>query len=145
MIPRYSTPNMEKIWSTKNKYLIWLEVEILACEAMEKLKIIPKGTSKIIRDKANFDVDKVLEIEKETKHDVIAFLTNVAEYVGVNSKYIHQGLTSSDVLDTCLSVQLKDSSDILIKNLKKLIKSLEQKAQDNKRGKVFTKVIREKK
>jgi adenylosuccinate lyase len=123
---------MEKIWSTKNKYLIWLEIEILACEAMEKLKKIPKGTSKIIRKKANFNVDKVLEIEKTTKHDVIAFLTNVAEYVGVNSKYIHQGLTSSDVLDTCLSVQLKDSSDILIKSLNKLLKSLKQKAQENK-------------
>ena len=121
MIPRYSTPDMEKIWSVENKYKIWLEIETLACEAMEKQKIIPKGVSKDIRKKANFDIGRILEIEKETKHDVIAFLTNVAEYVGENSKYIHQGLTSSDVLDTCLSVQLKLSSEILIKNLKILL------------------------
>ena len=91
MIPRYSTPIMESIWETKTKYKIWLEIEILACEAMEKIGKIPKGTAKNIRAKANFNVDKVLEIEHETKHDVIAFLTNVAEYVGKNSKFIHKG------------------------------------------------------
>ena len=132
MIPRYSTSDMEYIWSTKNKYKIWLEIETLACEAMEKYNKIPKGTTKIIREKSNFNVDKILEIEKKTKHDVIAFLTNIAEYIGDSSKYIHQGMTSSDVLDTCLSVQLKESSDLIIKNLKVLLKSLKEKAFQNK-------------
>ena len=132
MIPRYSTAIMETIWETETKYKIWLEIEILACEAMEKIGKIPKGTSQNIRKKANFDVNKVLEIEKETKHDVIAFLTNVAEYVGKESKFIHQGMTSSDVLDTCLSVQLQNASKILIQSLKSLLISLKKKALDNK-------------
>ncbi len=132
MIPRYSTAIMESIWETETKYKIWLEIEILACEAMEKIGKIPKGTSQNIRKKANFDVNKVLEIEKETKHDVIAFLTNVAEYVGKDSKFIHQGMTSSDVLDTCLSVQLQNSSKIIISSLKRLLLSLKKKALDNK-------------
>ena len=132
MIPRYSTAIMETIWETETKYKIWLEIEILACEAMEKIGKIPKGTSQNIRKKANFDVNKVLEIEKETKHDVIAFLTNVAEYVGKESKFIHQGMTSSDVLDTCLSVQLQNSSKILIQNLKNLLMTLKKKALDYK-------------
>ena len=132
MIPRYSTAIMETIWQTETKYKIWLEIEILACEAMEKIGKIPKGTSQNIRKKANFDVNKVLEIEKETKHDVIAFLTNVAEYVGKESKFIHQGMTSSDVLDTCLSVQLRSSSKILIQSLKSLLITLKKKALDYK-------------
>ena len=132
MIPRYSTAIMETIWETETKYKIWLEIEILACEAMEKIGKIPKGTSQNIRKKANFDVNKVLEIEKETKHDVIAFLTNVAEYVGKESKFIHQGMTSSDVLDTCLSVQLQNSSKILIQSLKSLLINLKKKALDYK-------------
>ena len=132
MIPRYSTAIMETIWETETKYKIWLEIEILACEAMEKIGKIPKGTSQNIRKKANFDVNKVLEIEKETKHDVIAFLTNVAEYVGKESKFIHQGMTSSDVLDTCLSVQLQNSSKILIQSLKSLLITLKKKALDYK-------------
>ncbi len=132
MIPRYSTAIMESIWETKTKYKIWLEIEILACEAMEQIGKIPKGTSQNIRKKANFDVNKVLEIEKETKHDVIAFLTNVAEYVGKESKFIHQGMTSSDVLDTCLSVQLQSSSKILIQSLKSLLITLKKKALDYK-------------
>ena len=132
MIPRYSTAIMETIWETETKYKIWLEIEILACEAMEKIGKIPKGTSQNIRKKANFDVNKVLEIEKETKHDVIAFLTNVAEYVGKESKFIHQGMTSSDVLDTCLSVQLQSSSKILIQSLKTLLITLKKKALNYK-------------
>ena len=132
MIPRYSTAIMETIWETETKYKIWLEIEILACEAMEQIRKIPKGTSQNIRKKANFDVNKVLEIEKETKHDVIAFLTNVAEYVGKESKFIHQGMTSSDVLDTCLSVQLRSSSKILIQSLKTLLITLKKKALDYK-------------
>ena len=132
MIPRYSTAIMETIWETETKYKIWLEIEILACEAMEQIGKIPKGTSQNIRKKANFDVNKVLQIEKETKHDVIAFLTNVAEYVGKESKFIHQGMTSSDVLDTCLSVQLQNSSKILIQSLKSLLITLKKKALDYK-------------
>ena len=128
MIPRYSTSDMDSIWSTKNKYKIWLEIEVLACEALEKFGKIPKGTTQKIRKTANFDVDRILEIEKETKHDVIAFLTNVAEYVGDSSKYIHNGMTSSDVLDTCLSIQLKESATILLKDLKQLLKALKVKS-----------------
>ena len=119
MIPRYSTSIMETIWETETKYKIWLEIEMLACEAMEKIGKIPKGTSQNIRKKANFDVNKVLEIEKETKHDVIAFLTNVAEYVGKESKFIHQGMTSSDVLDTAYQFSYK----ILLKSLYRVLKA----------------------
>ena len=132
MIPRYSSPIMESIWETKTKYKIWLEIEVLACEAMEKIGKIPKGTTKDIKAKANFNVDRVLEIENDTKHDVIAFLTNVAEYVGDNSKFIHKGMTSSDVLDTCLSVQLKKSAEVLIVSLNKLLSSLKKKALEHK-------------
>ena len=132
MIPRYSTIIMENIWNIETKYKIWLEIEILVCEAMEKIGKIPKGTSSNIRKKANFDIKEILEIEKETKHDVIAFLTNLAQYVGEDSKFIHQGMTSSDVLDTCLSVQLQNSSKILIQSLKKVLVSLKKKAMDYK-------------
>ncbi len=132
MIPRYSTSDMTNIWSTENKYKIWLEIETLACEAMEKSNLIPKGTTKNIKKRSNFDIDRIEEIEKETKHDVIAFLTNVGEYVGESSKYIHKGMTSSDVLDTCLSVQLNQASSLLIKSLKKLMASLKTKAIENK-------------
>ncbi|MAH88931.1 MAG: adenylosuccinate lyase [Pelagibacterales bacterium] len=132
MIPRYSSSIMQSIWDTKTKYKIWLEIEILACEGMEKIGKLAKGTSKDIRTKASFNVDRVLEIENETKHDVIAFLTNVAEYVGDNSKFIHKGMTSSDVLDTCLSVQLKKSAEVLITSLNKLLSSLKKKALEHK-------------
>ena len=128
MIPRYSTPEMSKIWSTKNKFNIWLKIEILACEIQEKLGNIPLNTTKRIKQRASFNEKKVLEIESITRHDMIAFLTNVAEYVGKDSKYIHLGLTSSDILDTCYSIQLVDSSNQIIKRLKVLLINLKKKA-----------------
>ena len=100
MIPRYSNPEMEHIWTDQNKLDTWLKIEILVCEANEKLGVIPKGVTKEIKKRADFDQNRILELERITKHDVIAFLTNVAEYVGENAKYIHNGLTSSDILDT---------------------------------------------
>ena len=114
MIPRYSTKEMEKIWSTDNKYKIWLIIEILACEIQEELGNIPKNTTKKIIRKASFEEKRIQEIESKTKHDVIAFLTNVADHVGDEARFIHKGLTSSDILDTCLSVQLSSSADLII-------------------------------
>ena len=128
MIPRYSTSEMSKIWSTENKFKIWLKIEVLVCEIQEKLGYIPKNTTKNIKKRAKFDEKKILDIEKKTKHDVIAFLTNVAEYVGKDSKFIHKGLTSSDILDTCYSLQLVASSNLLIKRLKLLLSNLKKKA-----------------
>ena len=132
MIPRYSTKEMSEIWSTKNKYKLWLKIELLACEIHEKLGIIPKNKSEAIKKLATFDEKRILEIEKETKHDVIAFLTNVAEYVGDNSKFIHKGLTSSDILDTCFSIQLKDATNLLIKELEEVLVILKNKAKKYK-------------
>ncbi|MBV69002.1 MAG: adenylosuccinate lyase [Pelagibacterales bacterium] len=128
MIPRYSTTEMSKIWSAKNKYKLWLKIELYACEIQEKLGVIPKKKSDSIRKLANFDEQRILEIEEETKHDVIAFLTNVAEYVGEDAKFIHKGLTSSDILDTCFSLQLISALDLIIKEVLEILKVLENKA-----------------
>ena len=114
MIPRYSRPEMTVIWETENRFKIWLEVEMLICEAHEELGAIPKGVTKKIRSKAKFDVARVDEIEKKVKHDVIAFLTNVNEFVGEEGRFIHLGVTSSDILDTSLSVQLTQAADLII-------------------------------
>ena len=124
MIPRYSRKILKEIWEDSNKFQIWLDLEILACEAMEKLGQIPKGTSSKIKKKAKFKVKEIEKIEEKTKHDVIAFLTNVAKYVGPESRYIHKGLTSSDILDTSFSIQLNQSSNIILEGLKTLSKSL---------------------
>ena len=132
MIPRYSRPEMVKIWLDENKYQIWLDIEIHALEAFEELGNVPKGTAKEVRSKAKFDVKRILEIEEVTKHDVIAFLTNVAESVGDASRFIHSGMTSSDVLDTCLSKQLSQASDILITDLENLLLALKNKALEHK-------------
>ncbi|MFM7340029.1 MAG: lyase family protein, partial [Bacteroidota bacterium] len=132
MIHRYTRPEMGSIWEDQNKYSIWLEIEILACEAQAELGLIPKEDVAIIRKKAQFDVAKVLEIEETTKHDVIAFLTNVAEYVGPSSRFIHMGMTSSDVLDTCLAVQMKQSGELLLKSLNMLKDVLSAKAKEYK-------------
>ena len=99
MIPRYSTKKMTELWSTKNKYHLWLKIEVLACEIQEKIGVIPKNKSARIKKLANFDENRILDIEKETKHDVIAFLTNLSENIGDDSRFIHQGVTSSDILD----------------------------------------------
>ena len=132
MIPRYSRKEMTSIWEEENKFNIWVDIEVAALEAMEKLKIVPEGTSVQVREKASFDINRINEIEKEIKHDVLAFLTNLAENVGPESRFIHQGMTSSDVLDTCLSLQLKESGELLMKGLEKLLNALKVKAIDHK-------------
>jgi len=132
MIPRYSREQLVKIWTPNNKFKIWLNIEILACEAQCELGIIPKNSLDIIKKKADFEVERIDTIEKEVKHDVIAFLTNLAENVGVDSRFIHQGMTSSDVLDTCLSVQMKQSCKIIISELRELIEIIREKAIEHK-------------
>lgn len=133
MIPRYSRPEMASIWTEENKLSLWLEIEVLACEGMAKLKQIPKADATTIRKKAKFNVRQVHENEKRTHHDVLAFLENVATYVGPAGRWIHQGLTSSDLLDTTLAVQLSQAADILLDDLKKLRAVIAKKARKYKR------------
>ena len=128
MIERYTLPQMRELWSDENKFRKWIEVEILACEAQSKLGNIPKSVVPRIRKKANFNVEKINQIEQKVKHDVIAFLTNLAEYVGEDSKYIHLGMTSYDVVDTALSLILKDAGNIILKDLDRLRKVVREKA-----------------
>ncbi len=128
MIPRYTSKEMGSIWTEENKFRTMLKVEILACEAMNKLGNVPDAALKEIKEKANFNLDRMHEIEKVTNHDVISFLTSIAEYVGDSSKYIHKGLTSSDVNDTALGVQMKHSAEILIDLEKKLHEALKVQA-----------------
>ncbi|MFH0990498.1 MAG: adenylosuccinate lyase [bacterium] len=132
MIERYTRPEMGKIWEDENKYRIWLEIEILACEAQAELGVIPKEAVEVIRRKAQFNVNRILEIENEVKHDVIAFLTNVGEAIGPESRFIHVGMTSSDILDTCLAVQMKQSGELLLKGLEKLRDVLALRAKEFK-------------
>ncbi|MFZ2395263.1 MAG: adenylosuccinate lyase [Smithella sp.] len=132
MIPRYSREVMTKIWSPENKYQKWLDVEILACEAMAKLGKIPKSALKNIKKKVSVNVERIDEIENITKHDVIAFLTSLTEKVGEDGRFIHMGLTSSDVLDTSLAVQLKESAEILLTDIDNLLVVLERRAFENK-------------
>jgi adenylosuccinate lyase len=132
MIERYTRPDMGAIWSDQNKYSIWLEIEILACEAQAQLGAVPHEAVVEIREKARFDVARILEIEETTKHDVIAFTTNVAEYVGPSSRFIHMGMTSSDVLDTCLAVQLKQAGELILKDLLALRDILARRAKEFK-------------
>jgi len=128
LIPRYSREAMTAIWSPENRYRKWLDIEILACEAMAQKGEIPSGALKNIKEKAAFDVARIEEIEKATKHDVIAFLTSVVEKVGEDGKFIHKGLTSSDILDTSLAVLLKEASDMLIDDMRRLLDVLKNKA-----------------
>ena len=132
MIERYTLAEMGKIWQDKFKFSTWLQIELLACEARVILKEIPEDDVRIIKSKANFDVKKILEIEETTKHDVIAFLTNVAEYVGPASRHIHYGMTSSDILDTTLSYQMKAAGELLLKRLHKLKDVLKERAIEHK-------------
>lgn len=132
MIERYTRPEMGAIWSEHNKYAIWLEIEILACEAQAQLGAVPEEAVREIREKAQFDVARILEIEETVKHDVIAFLTNVSEYVGPTSRFIHLGMTSSDVLDTALAVQLKQAGELLLKGLRTLSDVLARRAKEFK-------------
>ena len=133
MIPRYSRNKIKEIWSSENKLKIWLEIEIFACEAQQKLGLVPKSAIKTIRQKAKFHVERVDAIEKEVKHDVIAFLTNLSENIGTESRFIHQGMTSSDVLDTCLSIQLKQSCKIILKELRELLNVIKTKSLEHKK------------
>jgi adenylosuccinate lyase len=128
MIPRYSRPEMVAIWEPENKFRIWFEIEAHACDAQAKLGIIPKEAAKKVWEKGKFEVDRIDQIERETKHDVIAFLTNLSEHVGDEARFIHQGMTSSDVLDTCLAIQLTQATDILLADVERLLVSLEKRA-----------------
>ena len=132
MIERYSRKEIKKIWNDKNKYSIWLDIEIAAAEAMEKLKIIPKGVSKKVKSRAKIDVQRILKIEEKVKHDVIAFLTSISEKVGKDARYLHKGMTSSDVLDTCFNLQLKQSGEILLKDINQLLISIKRQALKHK-------------
>jgi adenylosuccinate lyase len=132
MIPRYSRPPMAAIWEPENKFRIWLDIEAYACEAQAKLGVIPESAARAVRERGAFEVGRIDEIERETRHDVIAFLTNVAEHVGPEARFMHQGMTSSDVLDTCLAVQLTQAADILLDDLDKLLAVLKRRAVEHK-------------
>ena len=132
MIERYSRKELKSIWEEKNKYSIWLEIELAAAEAMEKLKIIPKGIVKKVKSKAKINVKRILQIEDKVKHDVIAFLTSITEKVGKEARYLHKGMTSSDVLDTCFNIQLKQSGQILLKDINQLLLSIKKQSLKHK-------------
>ncbi len=132
MIPRYARPAMTKIWEPDNRFRIWFEIEAHACDAQAKLGVIPHEAAKAVWQRGKWDIARIDEIERETKHDVIAFLTNLAEYVGPEARFVHQGMTSSDVLDTCLSVQLVQAADILLKDLEELLAALKRRALEHK-------------
>jgi adenylosuccinate lyase len=131
MIPRYARPEMTALWSPETKFRIWFEIEAHAADALAEIGVIPKSAAKTIREKgarAEFDVERIDAIEREVKHDVIAFLTHLAEFVGPDARFVHLGMTSSDVLDTCLSVQLARAADILISDVDQLLAALERRA-----------------
>ena len=132
MIERYSRKEIKRIWEDHNKYTIWLSIELAAAEAMEKLKLIPKGVSKSVKSKATINVKRILQIEEKVKHDVIAFLTSITEKAGKNARYLHKGMTSSDVLDTCFNLQLKQSGEILLKDIDQLLNSIKRQALKHK-------------
>ena len=131
MIPRYSRPEMVAVWDAQTRYRIWFEIEAHACDALAELGVIPKESAKAIWEKAGsiqFDTRRIDEIERVTKHDVIAFLTHLAEFIGADARFVHQGMTSSDVLDTCLAVQLSRAADILIADVDALLAAIERRA-----------------
>jgi adenylosuccinate lyase len=132
MIPRYSRPQMAAIWEPENYFRIQLEIEALVCEAQEKLGVIPAGTAKAVRERGKFEVERIREIEREVHHETIAFLTNLAEHVGPEARFVHQGMTSSDVLDTCLAVQLTQAADILLADLDAVLAALKRRAEEHK-------------
>ncbi len=132
MIPRYSRPEMARIWEPENKFRIWFEIEAHACDAQAELGVIPKSAAEAVWARGRFDIARIDEIEKETRHDVIAFLTNLAEHVGPEARFVHQGMTSSDVLDTTLSVQLTQAADLLIEDLDRLLDALKRRAYEHK-------------
>ena len=132
MIERYSRKEIKNIWEDYNRYSIWLDIELAAAEAMEKLKIIPKGVVKKVKSKAKINPKRILQIENKVKHDIIAFLTSITEKAGKEARYLHKGMTSSDVLDTCFNLQLKQSGDILLKDINQLLQSIKKQALKHK-------------
>ncbi len=132
MIPRYSRPEMARIWEPENKFRIWFEIEAHACDAQAELGVIPRSAAEAVWQKGKFDIDRIDEIERETKHDVIAFLTNLAEYIGPDARFVHQGMTSSDVLDTTLAVQMTQAADLLLADLDALLAALKRRAIEHK-------------
>jgi len=132
MIDRYSLPTMKNIWEEKNKYKIWLKVELFACEALFELGKIDQDAIENIRKNARYSIDRIREIEKVTRHDVLAFTTAVGENLGKYSRYFHQGLTSSDILDTSLALMLKQSAEIIIVDIDNLINALKERALEHK-------------
>ena len=132
MIPRYSRPEMAAIWEPETRFQIWFEIEAHACDAQAALGVIPEAAAKAVWDRGRFEVARIDEIERETRHDVIAFLTNIAEHVGPEARFVHQGMTSSDVLDTCLAVQLTRAADILIADVDALLAALEKRAHEHR-------------
>ncbi len=132
MISRYSRPEMTKVWAPENRYRIWLEIETYACDAQAALGVIPQSAARALRERGAFEIERIDEIERETHHDVIAFLTNLAEHAGPEARFVHQGMTSSDVLDTCLAVQLKEAADILLADLDGLLAALKRRAFEHK-------------
>ena len=135
MITRYSRPEMVKIWSPETKFKIWYEIEAHACDAMADLGLIPKENATAVwkAKNANFDVDRINEIEAVTKHDVIAFLTHLAEHIGSEeARFVHQGMTSSDVLDTCLNIQLVRASELLIADIEELLTAIKRRAMEHR-------------
>src|SRR3989339_223308 len=137
MIPRYSRPEMTQIWEPANKFRIWFEIEAHACDALAQLGVIPKAAAKAVWEKGDKPytderIARIDAIEEETKHDVIAFLTELAEHVGDEARFVHQGMTSSDVLDTCLAVQMTQAADILLGNLDELLETLKKRAMETK-------------
>ncbi len=132
MIPRYSRPAMSAIWEAQNRFRIWFEIEAHACDAQAALGIIPAAAARAVWERGKFDIARIDEIERETHHDVIAFLTNLAEHIGPEARFLHQGMTSSDVLDTCLAVQLKQAADLLLADLDALLAVLKRRAFEHK-------------
>ena len=133
MIDRYSRKELRNIWTDQNKYKIWLDIELAAAEGMEKLNIIPKGVAKKVRLKTKINVARILKIEETVKHDVIAFLTSITEKAGKEARFLHKGMTSSDVLDTCFNLQLKQSGEILLNDIKNLLASIRRQAIKHKK------------
>ena len=132
MIPRYARPEMTALWEAESRFSIWLEIETHAMDGMVKLGIVPEEAAKAVREKGAFDVERIDEIEREVKHDVIAFLTSLSEHVGPEARFVHQGMTSSDVLDTCFNVQLVRASDILLDDMDALLAALKKRALEHK-------------
>src|SRR6185369_17827675 len=132
MIPRYTLPEMGAVWTEQNRFQKWLDVELAVCEVHAAMGTIPADAVEVIKQKANFDVDRINELEKITRHDVIAFTTSVAEFVGPESRFVHYGLTSSDVVDTALALQLKAAADLLIEGLNGLLDALKKRAYEHK-------------